>query len=131
MPQSVSADRGATWVVSKTSFPALSSNQRPTLYALPAAVVFCWRLARPQRPSTKGVTERGAYVALSDDEGSTWKVKTLPGTLPHEAWVLPERKLWAAKFHGSGTLGYTVAPKRQTALFIDHEHEPSGAYISR
>jgi len=110
MPQSVSADGGQTWAVSKTTFPALGSNQRPTLLRLASRRLFFagdWQDRKGRQP--RGVTERGAYVALSDDEGSTWRVKTLPGTLPHEAWVLPERKLWAAKFHDSGTLGYAVA----------------------
>ena len=110
MPQSISADDGKTWTVSKTQFPALGSNQRPTLIRLASGRLFFagdWQDRKGQQP--KGVTERGAYVALSDDDGASWKVKTLPGTLPHEAWVLPKRKLWAAKYHGSGTLGYTVA----------------------
>jgi formylglycine-generating enzyme required for sulfatase activity len=110
MPKSVSTDAGGMWAVSKTIFPALGSNQRPTLLRLASGRLFFagdWQDRKGRQP--KGVTERGAYVALSDDEGSTWRVKTLPDTLPHEAWVLPQRKLWAAKFHGSGTLGYAVA----------------------
>jgi hypothetical protein len=49
-----------------------------------------------------GITERGAYVALSDDEGETWRIRRLPGTQPHER---PDR----ARQIGGDTLGYAVA----------------------
>jgi hypothetical protein len=49
-------------------------------------------------------------VALSKDEGQTWTIKTLPGTLPHETKVLPGLKEpWGAPKHDAGTLGYSVA----------------------
>ena len=30
------------------------------------------------------ITEKGSYVALSDDDGKTWRIKKLPGAQPHE-----------------------------------------------
>jgi len=36
--------------------------------------------------------------------------------LPHEAWVLPKRDEWAKRFHGYGTLGYTVAAQAPNGL---------------
>ena len=110
MPQSISRDGGKTWSVSKTQFPALGSNQRPVLVRLASGRLFFagdWQHRGGKRPAS--IAERGAYVALSSDEGKTWKVKTLPGTLPHESWVMPPRGLWNAKTHGEGTLGYAVA----------------------
>ncbi len=117
MPQSVSRDGGSTWTVSKTRFPALGSNQRPFLMRLASGRLFFasdWQDRRGKKPA--GITERGAFVALSDDEGATWRAKTIPGTLPHEAHVLPARKGWAVDFHGEGTLGYATAAQGPDGL---------------
>jgi formylglycine-generating enzyme required for sulfatase activity len=110
MPQAISHDRGRTWTVSKTVFPALGSNQRPTVVRLASGRIFFagdYQNRNGKQPA--GVTAKGAYVALSDDEGRTWKIKTLPGTLPHETWTLGNRPGWNERRHGEGTLGYTVA----------------------
>ena len=118
MPQSISRDGGKTWTVSKTQFPALGTNQRPVLIRLASGRLFFagdWQDINGQRPA--GVTQRGAYVALSSDEGKTWEVKTLPGTLPHESWTMPERALWKSKTGGGdGTLGYAVAAQAPNGL---------------
>jgi formylglycine-generating enzyme required for sulfatase activity len=112
MPQAISRDGGKTWTVSKTRFPALGSNQRPSLLRLASGRLFFasdWQERRGKKPA--GITERGAFVALSDDEGKTWKTKTLPNALPHEMAVLPptRSKDWLQKYHSEGTLGYSVA----------------------
>jgi formylglycine-generating enzyme required for sulfatase activity len=111
MPKSVSSDWGKTWKVSKTPFAALGSNQRPTLVRLASGRLFFagdYQHFNGKRP--QGMTGRGCYVALSEDEGQTWIVKTLPGTLPHETKVLPALKEpWSSPKHDAGTLGYSVA----------------------
>ncbi len=111
MPKSISKDWGKTWKISKTPFAALGGNQRPTLIRLASGWLFFagdYQQFNGKQP--KGITERGSYVALSEDEGQTWTVKTLPGTLPHETKVLPGLKEpWGAPKHDAGTLGYSVA----------------------
>jgi len=111
MPKSISKDRGKTWEINKTPFAALGSNQRPTLIRLASGrLFFAGDYQHYNGKQPKGITEHGCYVALSEDEGQTWTVKTLPGTLPHEAKVLPGLKEpWGAPKHDAGTLGYSVA----------------------
>ena len=104
MPKSISKDGGKTWQFSKTPFPALASNQRPTLVRLKSGRLFFAGDAQDNAgKQPDGFTmPRGAYVALSDDEGETWKIKRLPGAEDHET---PAR----AKRLGGPTLGYAVA----------------------
>ena len=107
MPQSISKDGGKTWTVSKTQFPALGSNQRPMILRLRSGkLLFAsdWQERRGKQAA--GITEHGAFVALSDDEGKTWKTRTIAQALPHEAHVLPKRKGWAEDYHEWGTFGY-------------------------
>jgi hypothetical protein len=110
MPEAISHDRGRSWTVSKSPFPALASNQRPTIIRLKSGRLFFaadFQDRKGKQP--KGIATHGAFVALSDDEGKSWHIKKVPGVLPHEAWVLPQRDKWAKRYHGYGTLGYTVA----------------------
>jgi formylglycine-generating enzyme required for sulfatase activity len=111
MPQTVSCDGGKTWSPpTKTPFPALGSNQRPSLVRLASGrLFFASDFQHRDGRQPKGVSERGVFVALSDDEGKTWKIKKLPGGLPHEAWTLKDRKGWSRPYHGDATLGYSVA----------------------
>ena len=101
MPRAVTRDRGETFAVSRTPFPAQGSGQRPCVLRLASGrLVMCGdyqdRLGR--RPA--GVTGRGCYAAWSDDDGETWRFKTLWGTQPRK------RPSW--RFDGSDTLGYCV-----------------------
>ncbi|MGH9663391.1 MAG: hypothetical protein ACRD9L_03080, partial [Bryobacteraceae bacterium] len=117
MPQAISRDDGKTWAVSKSQFPALGSNQRPTILRLASGRIFFagdWQDRKGKQP--KGITQHGAYVALSSDEGRTWTVKTLPETLPHEGYTLRGRKGWARNYGDFGTLGYTVATQAPDGL---------------
>ncbi len=111
MPQTISRDNGKTWSPpTKTPFPALGSNQRPSLVRLASGrLFFAGDFQHRDGRQPAGVTERGAFVALSDDEGKTWKIKKLPGALPHEAWTLRHRQGWSRHYHGDATIGYSVA----------------------
>lgn len=111
MPQTVSYDNGRSWSApTKTPFPALGSNQRPSLLRLASGrLFFASDFQHRDGRQPAGVTERGAFVALSEDEGRTWKIKKLPGALPHEGWTLKERQGWTRFYHGDATLGYSVA----------------------
>ncbi|MEO8025235.1 MAG: SUMF1/EgtB/PvdO family nonheme iron enzyme [Bryobacteraceae bacterium] len=129
MPQATSHDRGRTWVdVRKTPFPALSSNQRPTVVRLASGRIFLaadYQDREGKQP--KGITEKGVFVALSDDEGRTWKMKKLPGALPHEAFTLGVRPEWNDPRHGEGTLGYAVATQAPNGVIhlISSMNHPS------
>ncbi|MGH7570626.1 MAG: SUMF1/EgtB/PvdO family nonheme iron enzyme [Gemmatimonadota bacterium] len=103
MPKSISSDGGKTWTVSKSPFPSLGSNQRPTVLRLASGrLFFAGDLQRRDGFQPDGFDERGAYVALSDDEGETWTIKRLPGAEEHES---AERR---AEMRGE-TIGYSVA----------------------
>src|SRR5436190_24292744 len=103
MPRAISSDGGRSSTVSKTPFCWLGSNQRPALIRLASGrLFFAGDLQNEKGSQPAGFTEHGAIVALSDDDGETWRTRKLPGTQPHET---PAR----AKQLGGGTLGYTVA----------------------
>jgi hypothetical protein len=99
LPISLSRDGGQTWQVTRGPFPALGGNQRPTLIRLASGRLFYAgedRDIRGKRPAD--FPETAPFVALSEDEGRTWRRRPLPGTLPHEtSATLP------------ATLGYSVA----------------------
>jgi formylglycine-generating enzyme required for sulfatase activity len=77
MPKAVSRDGGKTWVFSKTPFKPLGSGQRPSVLRLASGRLFFvadWSLRKTKEPRREG-----AFVALSDDDGDTWKQRDLPG----------------------------------------------------
>lgn len=103
MPQAVSRDRGDTWEVSATPFPALSSGQRPCVIRLQSGrLMMCgdYQNKQGQRPYPPDDPRWGSYVAYSEDDGATWTFKTLPGA--------QARKKDAQLFGGAHTLGYSV-----------------------
>ena len=111
MPESVSCDGGRTWNVKRSPFPALGSNQRPTVIRLADGKIFFASDFQNHFGGTPpGEKQRGAFVALSSDEGKTWAIKKLATALPHEMHVLPERPGWhVIDYTGDATLGYAVA----------------------
>jgi formylglycine-generating enzyme required for sulfatase activity len=101
MPKSISDDGGRTWQISATGFPAYGANQRPCVLRLKSGrLFFCGDFQRIDGASPATVTNRGAFASLSEDDGRTWRVKKLPGTLPHEN---------PRSHGGADTLGYSVA----------------------
>jgi formylglycine-generating enzyme required for sulfatase activity len=76
MPLATSADGGKTWVKSKTLFDPLESGERPSVIRLASGRLFFVADFNPDHQ--KHVHKDGAYVALSGDEGKTWKQKRLP-----------------------------------------------------
>lgn len=108
MPRSISRDGARTWGVTKTPFAALGSNQRPSVIRLASGrLFFASDFQHRDGHQPEGITERGAFVALSDDEGETWRIKKLPGALPHES---PR--------HEAATIGYSAA--RQATNGVIH-----------
>lgn len=76
MPKAVSRDGGRTYTVSKTPFRPLGSGQRPSVIRLASGrLFFVADLFDKKKLGPKGA---GAFVALSDDDGETWKTRQLP-----------------------------------------------------
>jgi hypothetical protein len=107
-PQNRSTDWGATWSESTASaFPALGGNQRPSLIRL-ANGHLCFvtdsyhrKKDAPPQAWTQGA---GTFIALSKDDGVTWRFKRLPVELPHEA------------DRARGTLGYATVAQGPNGL---------------
>jgi hypothetical protein len=108
MPKSVSSDGGRSWQVSKTVFPAYTSNQRPCVLRLQSGrLFFCGDFQNLKGEQPAGVTDWGSFVAISDDDGQTWHRKKLVGTQPHEN----------TSYHkGADTIGYSVARQSQDGV---------------
>jgi hypothetical protein len=104
MPKAVSRDGGKTYEVSKTPFPRIGSNQRPTILRLRSGRLFFASdfilLNNGSQP--EGLDQLGSYAALSEDEGETWHIKRLIGAQPHERQSIADRMK-------GPTLGYAVA----------------------
>ncbi|MEO8720446.1 MAG: SUMF1/EgtB/PvdO family nonheme iron enzyme [Ginsengibacter sp.] len=112
MPESISDDEGRSWTITKSPFPSLGSNQRPTLIKLEnGKLFFAGDFQRKDGYQPKSFQQKGAYAALSSDEGKTWHIKKIPAVQPHE-----EAK--NAKELGGGTIGYSVA--RQSPNGVIH-----------
>lgn len=119
MPEVYSDDFGKTWSKPvKSPFPALGSNQRPVLLKLQDGKLFyagdLQNLKMYQQHPPAGVTMRGACVALSSDNGKTWKIKKLPLVPPHNGWkgIVNQGK----PQEGYGTLGYCTAAQEPNGI---------------
>ena len=79
MPLATSSDGGRTWTKSKTIFDPLSSGERPSVIRLVSGRLFFVADFNPH--NEKRLHRDGAYVALSGDDGKTWKQKRLPADI--------------------------------------------------
>ncbi|WP_425429188.1 SUMF1/EgtB/PvdO family nonheme iron enzyme [Termitidicoccus mucosus] len=112
MPRSVSDDGGKTWKISQTPFCMLGGNQRPSLIRLASGrLFFAGDLQTDKGFTPPDIKDKGVWVALSDDDGETWKIRKLPSTQRHE---LPKR----SADMGGDTIGYSVT--RQTPNGMIH-----------
>jgi len=101
-PESFSTNWGVTWSDSTASpFPPLGTAQRPSLIRLAdgnlffASDAFLNKANRPPPASWK--FGNGCFVALSTNNGNSWRIKPLPVQLPnHQRGT-------------NGTLGYVTA----------------------
>ena len=108
LPQSISRDGGKTWEKSKTPFAAQAVNQRPSLLKMRSGrLVFAGDFQKRGNVAPAGITNRGSYVAFSNDDGATWRTKPLPGAQPHEK---PEYR------HDPATLGYSALRQAPNGL---------------
>ena len=76
MPKAVTRDGGKTYEKSKTPFQPLGSGQRPSVVRLASGRLFF--VADLFDKKKLGPNGAGAFVALSDDDGITWKTRQLP-----------------------------------------------------
>lgn len=101
-PQNTSSNWGASWSRGIASpFPPLGSAQRPSLIKLADGNLFFTSdayLHKLNRPPPQGWKfGNGCFVALSTNNGASWRIKPLPVQLPnHERGT-------------NGTLGYVTA----------------------
>jgi len=79
MPLSISSDGGKTWHVTPTPFDELMSGERPSVLRLASGHLFFVADRNPNHE--KHLHKDGAFVALSNDDGKTWKIKTLPSDI--------------------------------------------------
>jgi hypothetical protein len=97
MPSAISHDGGRTYELGKTPFSQLNSGQRPCVIRLASGRLFMAGDYQPSKKTTKpaSIKESGSYVALSDDDGATWRIKRLPGAF--------------SLHRNTGSVGYCVA----------------------
>lgn len=89
-PQNISRDWGATWEKATPSpFPPLGSAQRPSIIRLQSGhLVFITDsyLLKKDRPAPEGWQNGdNCVIAISKDNGRTWRIKSLPVQLPHNS----------------------------------------------
>ena len=118
-PENKSTNFGASWSVSTVSpFPPLGSAQRPSLIKLTDGNLFFVSdayLHKAERPPPQGWKfGNGCFVAVSTNNGFTWRIKSLPVQLPnHERGT-------------NGTLGYVTARQAPNGVIhiLTTETEP-------
>ncbi len=79
MPLAISSDGGKTWRVTPTPFDGLESGERPSIIRLASGRLFFVADYNPSHE--KHIHKDGAFVALSNDDGKTWKMKRLPADI--------------------------------------------------
>lgn len=79
MPLATSSDGGKTWTVTPTPFDELLSGERPSVIRLADGRLFF--VADYNQRHEKHIHKDGAFVALSNDDGRTWKMKRLPANI--------------------------------------------------
>ncbi|MBI5768703.1 MAG: SUMF1/EgtB/PvdO family nonheme iron enzyme [Verrucomicrobia bacterium] len=84
LPRALSRDRGQSYELSSSSLPPLERGQSPGLLRLASGRLF---FAGEFQPSKSGsgadsIRQDGRYVALSEDDGDTWRWKRLPEPSP-------------------------------------------------
>jgi formylglycine-generating enzyme required for sulfatase activity/antitoxin component YwqK of YwqJK toxin-antitoxin module len=85
MPRSLTRDGGKSYEYSKSPFCRLGSNQRPSLLRLSSGrLLMAGDFNEKDGGHPASITEKGSYVALSDDDGENWIIKKLPGAQLHE-----------------------------------------------
>ncbi|MHC4637035.1 MAG: SUMF1/EgtB/PvdO family nonheme iron enzyme [Planctomycetota bacterium] len=118
MQQNISYDWGKTWEPkTKSPFPYLNSNQRGCLRRLASGrLVFVSDHQARNNQQPEGYTDRGCFIAISDDEGMNWHIKTIPDTLAHEGTVIKAKRKWTSAGHKDGTVGYVTVTQTPNGM---------------
>lgn len=101
-PENHSTNWGAAWSASEASpFPPLGTAQRPSLIKLADGNLFFVSDAYLQKahrdPPAGWKHGNGCFVAISTNQGASWRIKPLPVQLPNH------------QYRTFGTLGYVTA----------------------
>jgi len=101
-PENTSSNWGATWSKSTASpFPPLGSAQRPSMIRLASGNLFfvsdAFLNKQKRMPPPGWKYGDGAFVAISMDNGASWRIKPLPVQLPN------------FQRNTNGTVGYVTA----------------------
>lgn len=101
-PENISTNWGVSWSKSvKSPFPPLGSAQRPSMIRLADGNLFfvsdAWLQKKDQAPPKGWNYGDGCFVAISTNNGASWRVKPLPVQLPNH------------EFRKNGTVGYVTA----------------------
>lgn len=86
-PQNISYDWGASWQPATASpFPPLGTAQRPSMIRLQSGALCIagdsYMHKKKIAPPQGWKHGNGCYVALSNDNGKTWTIRTIPVALP-------------------------------------------------
>ncbi len=108
MTSSTSRDGAKTFVTGKTPFAWGGSNQRPSLLRLASGRLLAAAdyLHSTDRSPDELKDKSGSFLAVSDDDGRTWRFKDLAGGQLHET----------RKSRGFGTIGYSVLRQGQDGM---------------
>ena len=85
-PQNISTDGGRTYKITASPLPALGGGTRASAIKLQSGRLFyvadmfldAYKKLTPDM-APEGYTTKGAYAALSDDDGQTWRIRRLTG----------------------------------------------------
>lgn len=111
MPMSISRDLGKSWSVRKTPFPAVGpSGQKAAFLRLASGRLFAAAdYLNTEGKGIPGISDKSAWVALSEDQGMTWHRKTLPGVRPSYQYETPHVAHDIPGVLKDGTIGYAMA----------------------
>ena len=122
MPRSLTRDGGKTYKYSKSPFCRLGSNQRPSLLRLSSGrLLLAGDFNEKEGNHPASITEKGSYVALSNDDGETWLIKKLPGAQLHEDEPVITIGYSAARQGPDGTIHLITSMNKPNMHFAFNE----------
>jgi hypothetical protein len=122
MPRSLTRDGGKTYKYSKSPFCRLGSNQRPSLLKLSSGrLLLAGDFNEKDGGHPASITEKGSYVALSDDDGEDWLIKKLPGAQLHEDEPVKTIGYSAARQGPDGTIHLITSMNKPNLHFAFNE----------
>jgi len=122
-PENVSTDWGASWSSNTPSpFPPLGSAQRPSLIRLADGNLFfvsdAYLQKKGQAPPEGWKYGNDCFVAISTNNGASWRIKPLPVQLPNH------------EYRKYGTVGYVTARQAPNGVIhvLTTETQPCAQY---